>query len=250
MLPSSWDLTPCSLRGIPTGRAAGCTRTLPLPHHLTPPSPGSAPPAHEGFQLKRPSHCFLRPRPCTGGVPLPGTCLPQILTCSVPSHPSGLSSDVSLQASPRQPYLDERLPHALCTSASRDLVYPVHLCTSGSSPARAHRSSSVINTDDSCMRGVQAQANQGPSHTLLSGCLQGGDSSRGSLTAQSEGQCTRATDTAHGNWLQRQGEGAPAAFPKCRFLVLCAHQSLSSMFYGGPSARLPSFPKWVLQPPQ
>lgn len=47
-----------------------------------------------------------------------------------------------------------------------------------------------------------------------------------------------------------------AAFLKMQmqFLVLCAHQHLSSVLYhtdaGGPSARLPSFPKGVLQPPQ
>lgn len=138
-LPSSWDLTPCSLHSIPTVRGRlGVFRPYLLhviSHH---PLLGSALSAHKGFQLPQTPHAASCLAPLHWRVPLPGTCLPQILTWLVPSHPSGLGSDVSLQASPRQPYLDEGPPTgSLCTSASRDLVCPVHLCTSGSSPARS-----------------------------------------------------------------------------------------------------------------
>lgn len=102
MLPLPWDLTPAPPRHPHCGGRLG----VPGPylfhiisHHLL----GSALSAHEGFQLPQTSHTASCPRPCTGGVPLPGTCLPQILTCSVPSHPSGLSSDVSLRHLPDSP---------------------------------------------------------------------------------------------------------------------------------------------------
>ena len=104
--PSSWDLTPCSLRSIPTvgGRLGvfGPYLLHVISHH---PLLGSALSAHEGFQLPQTPHAASCLAPLHWRVPLPGACLPQILTWSVPSHPSGLSSDVSLQASPRQPYL-------------------------------------------------------------------------------------------------------------------------------------------------
>lgn len=52
--------------------------------------------AHVGIQLLQTHHAASCLGPLHWLVPLPGTCLAQILVWLVPSHPSGLSSNVSL----------------------------------------------------------------------------------------------------------------------------------------------------------
>lgn len=88
--------------------------------------------------LKRPT---LLPalRPCTGGSHYLGRACPR---SSPGQSPLILQASAQMSAFRHLPdspiYLDEGPPTGfLCTSASRDLVCPVHLCTSGSSPARS-----------------------------------------------------------------------------------------------------------------
>ena len=135
-LPSSWDMTPCSLRGVPTvgGRLGMFGPYLPhiISHH---PLLGSALSAPVGFQLPQRPHAASCLAPLRWRAPLLGTCL-QILTCRSPLILQA-SAQMSAFRHPRQPYLDEGPPTGpLCTSTSRDFVCPAHLRTSGSGLAR------------------------------------------------------------------------------------------------------------------